>query len=106
MNRATVLIVSIVILLSGCMTPLAHYSGFPESAQEIEYENLPAVNTYRSPFWTTQSLNEYYLELPHLEDSILAHSIAKALRRHGYKIRLVDIENRKVLAERGLRVNE
>ena len=96
--------VVIFFLLVGCS--VAKLTDLPKSAAEVDFDNLSRINEQSSPFWTSKTSSEYYLELPKTTDSLLYKAILSSFVANGYQKKYLNIANRSYLAERGRRANE
>lgn len=93
-----------LFVLIGCS--VAKISEFPKSVAEIDFDNLSKINEESSPFWTSKTSSEYYLELPKTTDSLLYKAILGSFASNGYQKNYLNLANRFFLAERGIRANE
>ena len=98
---------SVCLIFSSCIGT-ARLTDLPKSAADVDFTKYSdEMNKNKTPFWTFETANEYYIEKSQtVNDTVLFSIIEKALVEKGYKIKSSDRENKAVIAKRGLRFNE
>ena len=93
--------------LNSCLS-VAKMTDFPNSSANINFDKYSTeLNKKKDPFWTLNTSNEYYIERNVLMTEMdLTNLIQYALKKMGYKIYTIDINNDYVFGKRGMYANE
>lgn len=78
----------------------------PTSSGQIDFESLQNVNNQKQALWNNETISEYYLKLPVVNDSILDAAVYTSFKFNGYKNVLFNSEGNYYMAKRGIRMNE
>ena len=95
------------ILLYGCVGT-ARISDLPKSSSDIDFSKYSEeINRKKTPFWTEETSNEYYIEKEKaVSDTALVGTIEAAMRQNGYAIKSNNADSTCVIGQRGMRANE
>jgi len=104
--RFSALIVVCICLLSSC-AGVAKISDFPKTAEPFDFDKLAQV-AYdpQDGIWNKRAEYEYFIEVTKVEEDELYNSIIGSLLKSGYEISYSDKQNKAIIGERGLRLNE
>lgn len=78
----------------------------PTSASEINFNQIAVVNEKKTKVWTSETISEFYVEVPLVNDAQLLNGIQYSFEKNGYKNGKWDLNNQTFSAQRGMRANE
>jgi hypothetical protein len=93
-------------ILTGC-SGVARMSDFPRTSEILDFDKLAQANyDSKNAIWNEQTKYEYFVEVERADEDELFTSIIYALTGSGYSISYANKQDRVVIGERGLRLNE
>ena len=105
--KKTFSIIFLSILFINCIST-ARVSDFPLNSNSIDFDKYSKEFTVnKTPFWTLNTSNEYYIEREiHISEDLLVANIEKALKLNNYSITSKSKETRCFIGKRGMKANE
>jgi hypothetical protein len=96
-----------IILLTSCIST-AKISDFSQTSSTIDFDKYSnEFKLTKTPFWTSKTSNEYYLEsIFNIDETKLIEAIKKALKSYKYNIDISNVENNCIIGKRGMMANE
>jgi hypothetical protein len=100
-------LITICLFLCASCAGVAKMSAFSQTAETFDFDKLAQQNyESKDAMWNQQTEYEYFIEIERITEDELFKQIIDALVKSGYDISYENKQNRAIIGERGLRLNE